>query len=214
MKRDLIGADDLLTTFAQQRQVLLKHTAEVLCGEPTVVRVESDVQRAKLSAILVSSLEELKVAEEELVERTEQLADLRDQLERREHGARQLFDFAPVCLLVTDRYGKILEANHATATLFKRPLEFLEQQPLANFIAAEKRRSFRDGLTRVAETDGVDDWRLELVRPTDTLLNVTAAVRVVKPLGPGNNIRLFWSLTAPEPAGGGGGTTRSLIPNE
>src|SRR5205085_255683 len=87
MKDNLIGADDLITTFAQQRQVLLKHTADVLSPNDAAARQAATAQEVKLSAILVSSLEELKVAEEELLERTEALADLRDELEQRVRGA-------------------------------------------------------------------------------------------------------------------------------
>lgn len=199
MKQDLIGADDLVATFAQQRQVLLRHTAELLCdGGP--VRHEPDANRSKLSAILVSSLEELKVAEEELVERTEALADLRDELEQRVRGARQLFELAPASLMVTDPYGVILEANRATGQLFRRDLSLLERQPLARFIAADDRRAFRNGLTRIAETDGVTDWQFQLMRPTDAPLHVSAAVRVVKVPGAANGTRLFWSLRTLEPS--------------
>jgi PAS domain-containing protein len=199
MKQDLIGADDLVATFAQQRQVLLRHTAELLCDD-SVVRPEPDTNRSKLSAILVSSLEELKVAEEELLERTEALADLRDELEQRVRGARQLFELAPTCLMVTDLYGMILEANRATGQLFKRDLSLLERQPLARFIPADDRRAFRNGLARIAEAEGVSDWQFQLARPTDAPLMVSAAVRVVKTPNPDNGTRLFWSLRQLEPS--------------
>jgi PAS domain-containing protein len=194
MKENLIGADDLLSTFAQQRQVLLKHTADVLCSDAQPVRQETEVQHAKLSAILVSSLEELKVAEEELVERTEALADLRDELEQRVRGARALFELAPTCLIVTDLYGTILEVNREASALFRRDGSQLERQPLARFIAVDERRGFRDGLTRIAATSGVSDWRFQLVRPTDAPLSVSAAVRVVKTPGAVTGSQLFWSI--------------------
>jgi len=199
MKQDLIGADDLVNTFAQQRQVLLRHTAELLCDEP-VVRQEPDPTRSKLSAILVSSLEELKVAEEELLERTEALADLRDELEQRVRGVRQLFELAPACLMVTDLFGMILEANGATAQLFRRDLSLLERQPLARFIPSDERRAFRNGLARIAETESVTDWQFQLARPTDAPLHVSAAVRVVKVAGNTKGTQLFWSLRPLEPS--------------
>jgi PAS domain-containing protein len=194
MKPNLIGADDLITAFAQQRQVLLKHTADVLCEEDRHVRHVAAEREAKLSAILVSSLEELKVAEEELMERTEALADLRDDLEQRVRGARQLFDFAPACLVVTDTYGNILEANRAAQLLLKRDFSALERQPLARFIPADERRGFRDGLARITATEAVSDWRLQLIRPTDAPLMVSAAVHVARTAGAVSELRLFWSL--------------------
>jgi len=195
-----MGADDLVNTFAQQRQVLLRHTAELLCDETAIVRQEPDPKSSKLSAILVSSLEELKVAEEELLERTEALANLRDELEQSVRGARQLFELAPACLMVTDLFGMILEANGATAQLFRRDLSLLERQPLARFIPSDERRAFRNGLARIAETESVTDWQFQLARPTDAPLHVSAAVRVVKVAGNTKGTQLFWSLRPLEPS--------------
>ena len=193
VKDNLIGTDGLITAFAQQRQTLLKYTGDLLCSEDGPVRQHDDQREAKLSAILVTSLEELKVAEEELVERTEALADLRDELEQRVRGAHQLFDFAPVCLLVTDIYGTILDANRACQQLLKRDLGTIERRPMARFIPLDERRTFRDALARVVAGDGVTEWRLSLVRPTAGPLTVIATVCLVKGIGPGGN-RLFWSI--------------------
>ena len=197
MKQNFIGADDLVTAFAQQRQVLLKHTADLLCGEPLGMRQPVE-REAKLSAILVASLEELKVAEEELLERTEALADLRDEQEQRVHATRQLFELAPVCLLVTDCYGNILDANRACQLVLKRNMTSLERQPLARFIPTDDRRSFRDGLTRLVETEGVSDWRLQLIPPTDAPVVVTAAVQVVRRSDGPQGTQLFWALRVAE----------------
>lgn len=195
MTHNLIGEDDLLATFSQQRQILLKHTADLLCPEPAPVRQTPVEREAKLSAILVSSLEELKVAEEELMERTEALASVRDDLEERLGATRQLFDLAPACLLVTDVYGNIVDANRAFQMLVKRDLSTLERQPFARFIPNDERRAFRDGLTRVVAADGVGDWRLSLARPSDSQLSVSAAVQVVRSVGIVPQVRLFWSIS-------------------
>lgn len=200
MKQNLIGADDLVTTFAQQRQMLLKHTADVLCPDSNETASDGSPRELKLSAILVSSLEELKVAEEELLERTEALADLRDDLERRVRGAHQLFDFAPACLFITDIYGSITEVNRACQLLLKRDFSDLERQPLARFIPSEERRAFRDGLARIASTDGVSEWRFMLVRPTDSPLPVSAAVHVVRTPGAQNAAMLYWAIRPIDPS--------------
>lgn len=194
MKDNLIGTDSLITAFSQQRQTLLQHTGDLLCGESAPVRQLDGQREAKLSAILVTSLEELKVAEEELVERTEALADLRDELEQRVRGAYQLFDLAPACLLVTDTYGTILDANRACQQLLKRDLASLERRPVARFIPIDDRRRFRDALGRVVANEGVNEWRLSLVRPTAGPLTVTATVCLVKGSGAGGQQRLFWSI--------------------
>ena len=200
MREQLDSADDVITTFSQQRQVLLKHTADVLCTEPSRPELKASPRESRLSAILVSSLEELKVAEEELTERVAALADLRDDLERRVRDTRQLFDLAPACLLVTDVQGLILEANRACLMTLKRDFPLVERQPLTRFIPPDERRSFRDGLSRILATDGVSDWRFVLVRPTDAPLAVSAAVHVVKPLAEPTGAKLFWSIRVIEPA--------------
>lgn len=199
MKDDIIGTDGLITSFAQQRQALLRRTGDILCGEAAPVRQVDDEREAKLSAILVSSLEQLKVAEEELVERTEALANLRDELQQRVRGAHQLFDLAPACLVVTDIYGTIVDANRACQQLLKRDLAALERQAMSRFIAVDGRRNFRDELSRVVTSDGVTDWRLLLLRPTAGALAVSATVRVVRPSTAGTPQRLFWSIRALEP---------------
>ena len=206
MKQVAIGADELLNTFAQQRQVLLKHTADILCTSDPVLP-QSREREAKLSAVLVSSLEELKVAEEELMERTEALADLRDELEQEVHGARQLFDLSPACLLVTDVYGNIIEANRACQRLLKRDFSALERQPLARFIPADQRRAFRDGLTRIVATEGVNDWHLLFVPPTALPVSVTAAVHPVVSPTVVAQAKLFWSIRVRENDGGQGTAT-------
>ena len=194
----MIGGDDLITTFAEQRQLLLKHTADILRNDSFPATSASEEREARLSAILVSSLEELKVAEEELVERTEALAKMRDELEERIHGTRQLFDLAPVCLLVTDIYGMIVETNQACAQLLRRDCPDLQRQPMARFIAPDERRSFRESLARVVAAEGVSDWRFLLIRPTDTALRVSAAVRMLTNAGTKVGARLLWSIRVVE----------------
>src|SRR5215472_15766104 len=137
MGRKMISGDDLIATLVQHRQLLLKHTADILRADPLVAKLDSEEREARLSAILVSSLEELKVAEEELVERTEALARMRDELEQRIQSARQPFDLAPVCLLVTDTHGTIIEANHACESMMKRETSALERQPITRFIPTD-----------------------------------------------------------------------------
>lgn len=195
----LIGEDDLLATFSQQRQMLLRHSADLICPDANRVRPASGERESKLSAILVSSLEELKVAEEELVERTEALVSVRDQLEERLIASRQLFDLMPACLLVTDSYGSIIDANRAFLGLIKRDLSVLGRQPLARFIPSEERRAFRDGLARLVAGDGVSDWRLTLARPSDAQVTVSAAVHVVRRVGSIPQVQLFWAITVVGP---------------
>ena len=132
--------------------MLLKHTGDLLCSPVAPVTQLEDEREAKMSAILVSSLEELKVAEEELVERTAALADLRDELEQHVRGAQELFELAPACLLVTDIYGTILEANRATQQLLKRDIDALS--------GSRWRASFRSTSVAAFATRWAGSWRV------------------------------------------------------
>jgi len=195
VNESLIVADEVLATFAQHRRTLLKRTAELLCADDAASGDGSLPEKTQqLSAILVASLEELKVAEEELRERTEALAVLRDQLERRRRGERALFDFAPACLVVTDVHGNILDANREALALLKQDLAQLDRRPIATFIQRDDRRGFRDSLARITVTRGVEDWRLVLLRPTDTPLLVSAAVQMVTGSGDGGQATLCWCV--------------------
>jgi PAS domain-containing protein len=195
MKQKLIPSDDLVTALSYQRQTLLKHVATVLStvDAPTTPLISE--REAQLSAITASSLEELKVAEEELTERTAALADMRDQLERRLHATAQLFELAPPCLLVTDIYGTILQANRAMRRLLRLEAPTLERQPLARFIPHDGRRGFRDGLSRIAVMDGVADWRMVLTRPTDAPVEVSAVVQVLRGSETPSGTALYWAFT-------------------
>ncbi|HKW09643.1 MAG TPA: PAS domain-containing protein, partial [Gemmatimonadaceae bacterium] len=165
---------------------------DVLCNDASIPAPGE--REVKLSAILVSSLEELKVAEEELVVRSAQLIDLRQELELRIQKARELFDLAPACLLVTDQYATILEANHSCRMLLKRDSSALERQSVARFIPLDDRRSFRERLVHITNVEGVTDWRLKLVRPTDAPVHVSATVRHTKTPNTTGGTRLFWSI--------------------
>lgn len=198
MKENFVPSDDLVSALACQRQSLLKHVASVLSTADTPLKSHTSEREAQLSAITVSSLEELKVAEEELTERTAALADLRDELEQRVHFAYQLFELAPTCLLVTDIYGNILQANRAMRRLLRQ--DTVDRQPLARFIPHEARKGFRDGLTRIAMMDGVTDWRMVLVRPTDAPVETTAVVEVVRGAHTPSGTSLFWAFTAVSPS--------------
>lgn len=196
--RDTIPADDLVTALSYQRQSLLRHAASVL--SPSLPNPPHASEReVQLSAITLSSLEELKVAEEELTERVSALSMLRDDMEQRVQAARQLFELAPANLLVTDMYGTILEANRAMRRLMRVDATVLVRQPLARFIPRDARRGFRDGLSRIALMEGVSDWRMVLVRPTDAPLDVNAVVEVLQGAQTPSGTTLHWSFT-PVPA--------------
>ena len=95
-------------------------------------------------------MEELRVAEEELRRKNEQLAAAFDAIEAEGRRYRDLFDYAPDAYLVTDPLGIIREANHAAAVLLGVEQRFLVGKPLAVFVPEEGRPAFRAELARPA----------------------------------------------------------------
>jgi PAS domain S-box-containing protein len=147
-----------------------------------------------VSALLSSSLEELRVAEEELRQQNNLLIAQRAAVDERVHHYRQLFLHAPVPAFITDSYGTIREANIAASRLFRREFAQLEQKPLQVLIPVAARENFRRELARVSPEDGVSDWRFVVQRVGDVSIRVSAAVTAVPELGKDGRPLLYWSL--------------------
>ena len=67
--------------------------------------------------VMMDTLEELHVAEEELRQSNAELSGTRNSLEAERYRYQQLFDFAPGGYLVSDPLGMIREANQAASAL-------------------------------------------------------------------------------------------------
>ncbi len=106
---------------------------------------------ALLSALagLRSSVDELRVVEEELVRQHDELAEAHAQIDAERRRYEDLFALAPDAFLVTDLDAKILEANLGAEQLLGTPRRFLEGKPLATFVAPAWRRGFRTMLIDV-----------------------------------------------------------------
>ena len=127
---------------------------------------------------LISALEELSIAEQELREQYNTLADAQRALERERDRYGMLFQSAPDPYLVTDRSGSIEEANGAAAVLFGVPGSLLAKRSLADSIDASARNDFQarlDGLVRSGRTD---KWLLALESRDGRAIPVEATVSV------------------------------------
>ena len=111
---------------------------------------------------LQHALEELHIAEEELRQQNEELAAARLVAESERQRYQELFDFAPYGYLVTDAAGTIQEANRAVATLLSVPQDFLVGKPLVGFVTEENRKAFHIQLTRLTESQRLEDWEVYL----------------------------------------------------
>ncbi|PMB02603.1 histidine kinase [Fischerella thermalis CCMEE 5328] len=104
---------------------------------------------------LQRTLEDLQVLEEERQEQNHQLL-----IEQQRYG--DLFNCAPDGYLVTDAQGRILEANHAIATLLSVELGFLTGKLLISFIPTSARRAFRTQLNHLSSLPDKQTWELSL----------------------------------------------------
>ncbi len=172
----------------------------------TDVEVPIEVQPEMLRetvALLATSLEELKVAEEELVQQNEELELTRDAVESSSRHYRRLFDAMPLPYVVTDVCGMIRHANHAAAVLFKRPAELLEGKPLLNFVPLDRRSAFREAINRLQLVDAAHDWRVTLLRHGDGPVPVAIDVQLSRGAEAGQEL-ICWilrpALPAPKPS--------------
>jgi PAS domain S-box-containing protein len=190
---------ETIGAIARCRYFVLKRADEILRGEPGTPVVNRADALPDVSALLMTSLEELKVAEEELRLQNAMLESQRAAVDERVRHYRQLFLHTPAPVFVSDIYGTIQEVNLATARLFRREARHLERKPLAVLLSSEFREEFRRQLPRVT-TDGVRDWRLIVKRVGDLPLEVHANVQLVPDLGATRSGLLYWMLTVQEPA--------------
>ncbi|HWH53156.1 MAG TPA: PAS domain S-box protein [Gemmatimonadaceae bacterium] len=149
----------------------------------------------------MASLEELKVAEEELRMQNAQLADGRAREDRELHHYRQLFTYSPAAALLTDRRGAILEANRAAAALFRREAKHLAGKPIEALLELRARERFRREFARVGADSEITDWRIVFHRVGDLPIEVCAAIAFVPGIGATASGALYWMLTPTIPAG-------------
>jgi PAS domain-containing protein len=183
--------------LAQCRQTVLRRAHELIGGDgDTAVAPETLADATPgVAGLLMASLEELKVAEEELREQNALLAAGRAHEDHERFHYQQLFLLAPAPALVTDRYATILEANIAASTLFRREAQHLARKPMGALLHPAERERFRTQLSRVQSDSRITDWRLVLNRVGDVPIEVRAAVSFIMGLGPTGAGLLYWMLT-------------------
>ncbi|MBX6312994.1 MAG: PAS domain S-box protein, partial [Isosphaeraceae bacterium] len=144
-------------------------------------------------AILDITREELRVAEEELCRRSEELQAVQEALEAEQRHFREFFTFAPIGLLVTDLLGVIREANWAAAALLGIEPKFLLGKPLALFIPQEGRAAFRTELVWLLKDRDKGTYELRLQPRRQPSFFATATVSVHRD-ALGQPTALLWSL--------------------
>ncbi len=108
------------------------------------------------------TIEELRVAGEELRQQNDELTAAYQQLGVLQQRYRDLFEFAPSGYFVTDRQGVIRQANRAASLLLGIPPNELIGKPLAVYIASGKRANFHRYANRLASAEREVKWETEM----------------------------------------------------
>ena len=116
-------------------------------------------------AELSTALEELRVAQEQLVESRLRAEDLQEQLRQQAAKYWRLFDEMHDAYVVTRPDSAIIEVNKAAAELLNVSQRFLAGKTLSVFVC-ENRGAFLQACTRIAEDGGHADLTLK-IRPRE-----------------------------------------------
>ncbi len=185
--------NDVVARLIERRRELVGRAVEVLDVEREVPVDGEDETLRETVALLAISLEELKIAEQELVQKNEELLVTRAAIESTSRHYRRLFDEMPVPCVVTDVCGIITHSNRAAAALLRWPADLLDRKPLLTLVRLEHRSQFRDAMNRLQLVDAASDWRVDLLRHDDAPVSVAIDVSVSRGLNDGEEI-IYWVL--------------------
>lgn len=188
---DGAAAPGFVTSFALQRQRLLHHVGSLLEGGESA----ANPAVTQLSQMVLTSLELLKVAEDELREEQRTSATRAVVQERRIAHLAALFDHAPMALLLTATDTTIREANRAASALLGRTVHDLEGRRLSDMIPTAQRAGFKEQLAHAHELGAIASWsfNLELRRAVPSV--VSATLSLIDDAAVGSRA-LYWSLRA------------------
>ncbi|MFN6463091.1 MAG: ATP-binding protein [Nostoc sp. DedVER02] len=171
--------------FSQQIETLRSRVTGLL---------QSNVsERHSQQELTKEAFEELQIALEEMKIASEELQATRLAVEKERQRYQELFDFAPDGYLVTDIYGTILEANHASTILLNISQRFLIRKPLVRFIAHSDRKAFFNYLTQLQRLDRGGEWEVGL-QPREKLCFDVALTVVTVRNEKGKPVALRWLM--------------------
>jgi two-component system, OmpR family, sensor histidine kinase VicK len=142
-------------------------------------RATSDREQGKLLGRslqeLGTTLEELRVAQEQLIEGRQRLEAVNVELTRERQRYWQLFEEMPQAYVVTDPSSVITEVNRAAAQLFNVSQRFLVGKAMSVFVCEDRGRFLAD-IARLAAEGRAGELAFKL-RPRERApLDVTATV--------------------------------------
>ena len=184
--------DEKMDTFSEAIQTLLEHVSDLkqqVMEQPAAPQTLLQVAFETVN----TTLEELRVAEEEMRVQNEMLADAQETTQEWRLHYQDLFDAAPDAYIVTDLLGVVSEANLPAQNLLGLSLRFLVGKPLAGFVPAGNRQDFRSLLAGMArEADG-REYEMTLQPRKQAPVAVSATVTVIQAVG-GRPTGLRWLL--------------------
>src|SRR4051812_26919457 len=187
------GSVGFFGILQSQRRKLLQHASVTLCPSDKLPITEQFDAVPRLSALLSASLEELKVAEEELAQQHEAILESRAGQEQLLSYYQMLFELSPTATLVTDLNGSIREANRAACSLLRRENGALNRKPVAALVPRDERMAFRTAFARLSVANGAYQWSFGLERYADVPVRVSATVCFIpdRKIGSG---ALLWQI--------------------
>jgi PAS domain S-box-containing protein len=112
-------------------------------------RLQAQSELQQKNERLQNAIAEQTFYQETLRSHNEVLLEARAAVENERKRYQDLFEFAPDGYLVTDIYGKILEANRAATSQLNTALNMLTSQPLSFFIQPDQTDSFYSALRQM-----------------------------------------------------------------
>lgn len=186
------SVDDKMDNFSEAVQVLSDHISDLkqqVMDQPAAPQTLLQVAFETVS----TTLEELRVAEEEMRSQNEMLADAQETSQEWRLHYQDLFDAAPDAYIVTDLLGVISEANLSAQSLLGLSLRFLVGKPLAGFVPAGGRQDFRRLLLDITRDSSGREHELTLQPRKQAPVVVSATVALIQRMG-GSPTGLRWLL--------------------
>lgn len=185
---------DIVMSLSRGRYAVMARANALLTTSQANHDGANDADVQAVAGLLMTAIEELKVAEEELRVQNATLEAQRAGVDERTRHYRQLFFDAPLAGLLTDTHGTIVEANAEAGAMLRREPRHLERKPIAALIPVESRDVFRQQFSRLKLEDGVRSWKFPIGRAGHVPLEVCATVKLIPDLGPTRSGLLYWVL--------------------
>jgi PAS domain S-box-containing protein len=151
---------------------------------------EQDNLVTEVLAELQVSLEELRIAEEELQQQSDEIVLSQRVIEQERQRYRDLFEFAPDAYIVTDARGTVQQANRAATELLGVAQHAFIGKPLVIYFARANHPAFYELLQQVPRREGIQTWGASVQPRNHNSIPVSVKVAHIQdPYGPPGGLR-------------------------